>query len=245
MTKQSGLGDYLLIDSSNISGSINTVNRISGGPAALDMTDITQSAYARQGGRRDGSIEFTAYHDIVAVTGAHAILSTLPTSDRQVTYLRGQGIGSPAASCIGKQINYDPTRGTDGSLTIAVQVMSNGYGIEWGEQVTAGIRTDTTATNGASFDAGASSAFGLQAYCHLLAFTGTNVTIKLQDSSDNVSFSDVTGGAFTAFTAVGSQRIETGRALSVARYLRVATTGTFSSATFLVNCARNQTTVSF
>lgn len=245
MAKGSGLGDYFLVDGFNISGSVSTVNRISGGPAPIDVTDITQSGYARLGGRRDGSMEFTVFHDIVPTTGAHAILAALPTTDRQTTYLRGQGIGSPAASCVAKQANYDPTRGADGSLTIAVQVLSNGYGVEWGDQLTAGIRTDTTATNGASLDAGASSAFGLQAYCHLTAFTGTNVTVKLQDSSDNVSFSDVTGGAFTAFTAVGAQRIETGRALSVARYLRVATTGTFTSATFLVNCVRNQTTVSF
>ena len=32
---------------------------------------------------------------------------------------------------------------TDGSLTAAVSALGNGYGLEWGEQLTAGLRTDT------------------------------------------------------------------------------------------------------
>jgi hypothetical protein len=176
-------------------------------------------------------------------------LSTLPTTDQILTYCRGAALGSPAASLVGKQINYDPTRAADGSLTIAVQALANGYGIEWGRLLTAGIRTDTSATNGSSVDFGTgSTAFGLQAYLHVFAVTGTSITVKLQESSDDGAgdaWADVTGGAFTAATGVTSQRIETARGQTVERYLRVVTTGTFSNAQFAVAVTRNDVSVVF
>jgi hypothetical protein len=92
--------------------------------------------------------------------------------------------------------------------------------------------------------------FGLQAYLHVFAVVGTSVTVKLQESSDNSgdAYADVTGGGFTAVTAVagtGSQRIQTSRTQTIERYLRVVTTGTFSSATFAVAVVRNDTSVVF
>jgi hypothetical protein len=55
----------------------------------------------------------------------------------------------------------------------------------------------------------------------------------------------VTGGGFTAATGVTSQRIATSSSQTVERYLRVVTTGTFSSAVFAVTVVRNDTAVSF
>src|SRR6266540_1571321 len=101
---------------------------------------------------------------------------------------------------------------------------------------------DKSAYNGTGVDAGASSAFGLQAYLQVFAFTGTSVTVKLQESSDNAvgdPYADVVGGAFTAATGITSQRIETTRSLTVKRYLRVVTTGVFSNAVFAVMVAKN------
>lgn len=244
MAKQSGLGDYLLIDEYDFSGDIGSLGSISGGPALSEVTGITVSAPERIGLLRTGQMEYNAWFNPTAGR-AHDILSALPTGDRQQTYCRGLGLGSQAASLICKQINYDPTRAADGALTIAVSSQSNGYGIEWGLQLTPGKRTDTTATNGASIDGAASSAFGWQAYAHLIAFTGTDVTLTIQDSADNSSFATLTGGGFTQFTAVGKERIQGGRAATVRRYVRLATTGTFTSATFLVNFIRNDTTVNF
>lgn len=245
MAKQSGLGDYLLIDGYDFSGDIGSLSRIGGGPAASEVTGITVSAPERIGLLRDGGMDFSAWFN--PTTGrAHDILTELPYGDRQMTYCRGLGLGSQAASLVAKQLNYDPTRAADGALTLAVSAQSNGFGIEWGEQLTAGKRTDTTATNGASIDFGSvSTLFGWQAYVHLTAFTGTDITIALEDSADNVSFSALTGGGFTQLTGVGYERLQGGRTATVRRYTRVATTGTFTSATFLVNFVRNQTSVAF
>lgn len=242
MAKQSGLGDHLLVGGYDISGDIGSLSRIGGGPAALDLTDITQSAYDRDGGLRTGEIAFSSWFDKAAGM-SHATLSGLPTTDALASYCRGYGLGFPVASCVAKQIGYDGTRNADGSFSLASSMQSNGYGLEWGVQLTPGLRTDTTATNGASIDGSASSSNGAQFYLHATAFTGTSVTVKIQDSADNSSWADLSGAAFTAVTAAGWQRIAvTG---TVRRYIRVATTGTFSNAVFLVNAVRNATAVVF
>ena len=148
-------------------------------------------------------------------------------------------IGSTAACLNAKQIGYDPTRGTDGSLTLkVVQGQGNAYALEWGAQLTPGLRTDTTPTPGADLDNGASTAFGAQAYLQVTAFTGTSVTVTVQHSADNSSWSSLM--AFTAATAAPyTQRISVSNATTVDRYLRATTSGTFSSATFAVVVNRN------
>lgn len=245
MAKQAGLGDYCLIDGYDFSGDIGSLSRIGGGPALSEVTGITKSATERLGLLRDGGIDFSAWFN-PSVGQAHDILTELPYGDRQVTYCRGLGLGNQAASLVAKQLNYDPSRAADGALTLAVSTQANAYGLEWGEQLTAGKRTDTGATNGASIDFGAvSTLFGWQAYAHLIALTGTDITLTIEDSADNATFATLTGGAFTAFTAVGAARIQGGRTATVRRYVRLATTGTFTSATFLVNFVRNQTAVAF
>jgi hypothetical protein len=129
MAKQSGLGDNFYVGGFDVSGDTQQVNSVHGGPNALDFTDITQSGYGRLGGLRTGEVQWVSYFD---PANAHVILSSLPTTDTLVTYARGTALGSPAACCIAKQIDYGPTRGADGSLTAAVSVESNADGLEWG-----------------------------------------------------------------------------------------------------------------
>lgn len=250
MAKTSGLGDNLYVAGYNLSGDINAIDKISGGPAALDMTGIDKSAIERVGGLRDGGIDATAFFN--PSTGqAHERFSALPTADTIITYCRGTTLGNGAASCVAKQIGYDGKRGNDGSLTFSVSAQANGYGVEWGEQLTAGIRNDTTATNGSSLDYGATigtTAFGLQMYVHLFAFTGTSVTIKIQSSTDDGggdAFADITGATTGALTTVGATRVATATNASVERYLRVVTTGTFSVANFSCQVVRNLATPTF
>lgn len=248
MSKQSGLGDALYIAGYDFSGDIGSVGAVGGGPAALEVTGIDKSAPERIGGLRDGRIDFTAFFN-PAAGRAHPRLSLLPTTDVIMTYFRGTALGGASANLVAKQLNYDGSRGDDGAFTFAGANQGNGYGLEWGTSMTAGKRTDSTATNGASVDFGTgSTSWGLQAYLHVFAFTGTSVTVKLQESSDNGgadAWADVTGGAFTAATGITSQRIATASGQTVERYLRVVTTGTFSDAVFAVSVNRNVVATSF
>ncbi|MFC5834654.1 hypothetical protein [Nonomuraea insulae] len=247
MPKQSGLGDRLLVAGYDLSGDINSLGRIGGGHAPLEVTGIDKSAMERIGGLRDGAIEFTSYFN-PSTDRAHDRFSALPAANQVVTYLRGTTLGNAAAAMVAKQINYDGSRGDAGEFTFEVQALANGYGLEWGTQLTAGVRSDTDETEGTSYDFGEATSFGVQAYLHVTAFTGTSVTVKLQESDDDGdsdSWADVTGGGFTAATGVASQRIATAGNQAVEQYLRVVTTGTFSSASFVVVVVKNELAVTF
>jgi len=241
MAKQSGLGDALFVGGYDLSGDVGELSKISGSVALLDVTPINTSAHVRIGGLRDGQIAYKSFFN-PTLGQEHTVLSALPTADQHMMYCRGTTIGNPAACMVAKQIDYNPTRDNKGMLTFAIQADANGYGLEWGRLLTAGLRTDTAATNGASIDGTAQSTFGAQAYLQATTFTGTDVTVKIQDSADNSSFADVAGLAFTAVTAAHvTQRIATSNAATIRRYLRAVTTtsGGFTSATFAVMVVRN------
>jgi hypothetical protein len=256
MTKRSGLGARFFLGGHNLSGDVNSFS-LRGGPAPWDVTDITQLANAREGLLRDGGIDWVSYFNPESIAGgdaedrAHVVLSSLPTTDRTETLCIGTTLGDPSACVVAKQLNYDPTRGQDGSLTVAVQSQASGFGLQWGRQATAGIRTDTAATNGGCIDEGAATDFGLAAFLHVFSITGTDATIKIQESSDNGAgdaFADVTGGTFTEITAAPTaERIVTALDLTVERYLRVVTTTSagFSDLQFAVTICRNYTETKF
>lgn len=246
MPKTSGLGDNFYVGIYDLSGDINALGTVGGSVGTLDVTSIQSYGYERIGGLRTGTLEFTSLFNVDAGR-EHVALKSLPYTDVIMTYCRGTALGSPAASMTSKQINYDASRGDDGSMTFNVQAQANGYGLEWGQLLTAGIRTDTAATNGSSIDTTASKSFGGQAYLHVTAFTGTDVTIKIQDSADNSSWTDVSSFTFGSITSTTSARIQLGSTATVRRYLRVitTTTGGFTSVSFAVNVVKNTATVAF
>lgn len=251
MAKGSGLGDNFYIGGYDLSGDTQEFGEVAGGFTPLLSTTIEMSAVARQiGGKRDGRMSWTSFFNDAAGR-AHPVLSALPSADRVATYYRGTALGGPAFCLNGKQINYDGTRGEDGAYMLAVNVQGNSYGGEWGRSLTLGKRTDTAATNGTGVDFSAASAFGLQAYLQVFSFSGTDVTVKLQESSDNGgadAWADVVGGGFTQITSgPQTQRIETTRSLAVERYLRVVTTTSagFTSLVFAVVVCRNDTETLF
>ncbi len=244
MAKQNGLGDNFYVGSYDLSGDVSALGTVGGSVGVLDKTGINKFGYERIGGLRTGSIEFTTHFNDAAGQ-EHVALSALPTTDVIMTYFRGTTLGNPAASMVAKQINYDASRGDDGDLTFAVSAQSNGFGLEWGRSLTAGLRTDTAATNGTAIDTTASASFGAQAYLHVTAFTGTDCTITVEDSADNITFATV--DSFTVVSGVTSERNVLGTTTEqLNRYVRVSTTaGTFSSITFAVNLVKNTAAVSF
>jgi hypothetical protein len=253
MVKSTGLGAGLYVSGNDLSGDIGSVSGINGGNTPIPLTGIDKSAMERAGGNRDGAVNFMSYFN-KATDRAHPKLSTLPTANRIVTYChRTTTIGDEFASLIGRQIDYDPTRAQDGSLTLTVQALADGYGLEWGEALTTGKRTDTGATNGATLDYGATigqTLFGAQAYLHVFAFTGTDATIVIEDSATD--FAAATLLTFTEVSALGgantSERIETAsRTETVDRYLRVTTTttGGFTNLVFAVQVTKNEVSTVF
>jgi len=246
VAKETGLGDGLLVDGVDLSGDVGSLGRINAARATTDVTGINKSAFERRYIHKDGGIDFQGWFN---PTGLHPEISTLPRTDRIATYLRGVGSGRPAASTIAKQLNYDPTRNADGSLTLATTVESNSFGVDWGIQLTNGIITQTSAGSTTGIDFGSSTLFGAQAFVHVTAFTGTSITITLEHSTDDGAgdaYAAIPGGAFTVVSAApASQRIQTSRTQTIEDFVRVTTTGTFSNAQFIVLFTRNLTSVVF
>lgn len=247
MPKSSGLGARCFVGASDLSGDVGSLQNISTPRAVQDVTGIDKDAMERIYLTRDGAISYSVFYN-PAIDGSHPVLSALPTSDQPVTYAHRAAIGAPAAAMVGKQINYDGTRNADGSLGFTVNSQANGYGLEWGRMLTAGIAETTAAGAQAGLDYGVSpgsTAFGLQAYLHVFAFTGTSATVTIQDAADGVAWLDLADGAFAAATAPGSQRLQTARDATVRRHLRVNVTGTFTVFNFAVVVVKNTNLVSF
>jgi hypothetical protein len=242
MAKETGLGANLYIDGVDVSGDTGSVESISKAINTVEATGINKYAMERLPSHLTGKIDWSSFWN---PTGAHPVLEDLPRTDRVVTYLHKTTLGTPAACMVAKQINYDPNRAADGSLTAKVNTLSNAYWLDWGLALTAGMRTDGAATNGTGVDFESAANFGAQAYLHVFAFTGTSATIKLQGSSDNGvgdAWADIAGGGFTVVSsAPGAQRIATARNLAVERYMRVVTTGVFTSLIFAVAATVNRT----
>lgn len=313
MPKTSGLGDNFYIGGFDLSGDLSSLDQISGGPAAINVTAIKSFGNERIGGLRTGDLQFTSFFNFsgsasapsfpattvaqvstypfpvlvtisagtitdvtvngssvgstdgtyvlpalgsitvtytgsptwtwTAVGAEHDILSTLPRADTIGSYLRGTTLLNPSYCINGRQIGYDPTRDNTGNLTMKVEVQSDGYGGEWGKQLTAGLRADTAATTGAFVDDnGAGSTHGAQAYLQLVEFAGTSVDVKVRHCTTS-------GGTYAdlidlgTLTAIGGTRgTVTG---TVNRFLKVVTSGTFTLATFAVVFVRNPVAVSF
>jgi len=244
MAKESGLGDRFLVGGFDLSGDIASLESLTQPMIPLDVTGIDKSAHERIPGQIDGSMAFTAFFN-PAAGRAHPIFKTMPRTDVQMIYMHGSAVGNIAAAQIGKQVDYSPKRANDGSLIASIAAQANGFGLEWGNMLTPGLRTDTAATLGANYDFGAATSFGFQAYLQVTAFTGTDVTIKLQDATTSGgAYADITGGAFTVVTAAPFvQRIAVAGAATVREFVRVTTTttGGFTGATFAVVLVKNTT----
>src|SRR3990167_4459710 len=200
MAKSAGLAESLFVSGVDISGDVGSVDTISARSGVLDVTAIDKAAHERILSHTDGEITFNHFFNDAAGQEFATLKAKGSDADRVVCYFHGSAIGNMAAGMVAKQINYDLTRGADGSLARATQCLADGKGLEYCEQLTAGKRTDTSATTGSSLNNAASSALGLSAYLQVFSVAGTSVTVSIEQSSN-----DGGGDPFAAiltFTAV-------------------------------------------
>ena len=240
MVKRSGLSQQLYHHGNDLSGDTLALNQVASPREVFTSTGISKDAVERIMGRGDGIIEITVgFND--ATGAAHPSLSTLPTTDVVILYAMGGTIDDPCAMLVAKQVNYDPTREPNGNLTIDTQALGQGSPLEWGVMLTAGIDTDSTATNNSSKDDAASSSNGIIAVLQLNELDYGTVTVTIEDSSDNTTFASL-----AAFTAVADGNEPTAQRITatgtVNRYLRIATSGTFSNADYAVGYRRGEST---
>jgi hypothetical protein len=241
MAKSSGLGANCYVQGYDLTNDIGQIDALENGRGLLGVTGLDKSGHERLQGLQTGRIAFTGFFNDAALQ-EHVALKLIPTTDVIGTVFKTAALAAVAASLIGKRTNYPVTRAADGAMGTGTEIQSNADQLNYGLALTAGKRTDVAATNGTGVDFGTgSTTFGLVAYLHVFAFTGTSVTVTIQESSNDGAgdpYAAVTGGAFTAATGITAQRIETSLTQTVERYLRAVTTGTFSSAQFAVMAKR-------
>ena len=237
MAKISGVaGQCLAVHGYNLSGDAGAIDTCSGGHSVSDTTGIDKSAVERLALLRDGNLSYSAWWDTAALS-MYAAISTLPTTDRIVSWGLGVARGDRAACMTAKQVDFAVSRGADGGLGAKINCVANAFGLDWGYQLSTGVQTITSAANGTGVDlVDVSSDFGAIAYLHVMSVTGTSVTFHIEDSADNIDFEDIEGVAFAAVTAAAAptaQRVvSTLTTTNVRRYVRLVSAGTFTAATF-------------
>lgn len=115
------------------------------------------------------------------------------------------------------------------------------YGKAWGT-ILHGLAAASAANASTAdiFDGGAASAAGgFMFYC-LTSLDGGNVTLSIEDSADNSTYTALTGATSGALTAAGCGIVQLGTTATVRRYLRwqLALADGATTATFLIAFVR-------
>tara|TARA_Y100000310_G_scaffold145001_1_gene144357 strand:- start:367 stop:1113 length:747 start_codon:yes stop_codon:yes gene_type:complete len=239
MAKKSGLGQEFYIHGYDLSGDVGSLDGVGAPRGLLDITAINKSAVERLNGRSDATLSFNTWFND-ATEQEHAALSGLVTTDRIVLWAMGGSTGDAACAFPAKQLDYDGSRGADGSLAFSVSCVADGVAADWCALLTDGQVTHASAGSNTSRDDGAATSAGMVAYLEIVDCDSGTPTVQIQESSDNGS-SDAWTNVVT-FSSVGYASTPTAERLTmsgtVKRYLRVTTTGTFSNADFIVATRR-------
>lgn len=258
MPKKSGLGQQFFVDGYDISGDVGSLGNVSSPRSVLDVTSINRLAVERILNLKDGQMEFNAWWNpsaagsggtSTATWSEHIALSRLPQADVIALWCAESSYGGAGAGLMGKQANYDLTRGQDGSLQATVQVLGNNDPVEWGAMLTPGIVPIAVSCNtGLSIDNGVGGgANGINAFLQVSSLSNvagvsdSGIRMIIQDGSDTVTFAtymtfDTTFGSSPTTVAntsgawaapVAERRSSTG---AIGRYARMAISNTSGAA---------------
>jgi hypothetical protein len=237
MAKSTGLAQQFFVHGYDLSGDVSSIDTASSPREVLEVPNLAKSAMERLLGRSDGSLDFSTWFDDAAGL-EHAALKGLPTTDIIVLWALGSSVSDASAAMTAKQINYDGSRGNDGSLAFSVQTRATGgIPLHWGKMLSAGKITHANASSSSSRDDSASTSAGARAWLLMTDIDSGTPTVKIEDSTDDSSWADL-----IAFSAIANGNEPTAEYKTVTgtvnRYLRITTTGTFSNADFAVAIQR-------
>ncbi len=238
MAKSTGLGGQFYVGGYDLSNDIGQLDNLTLERNLIEVTGIDRSAVERLPGLYTSSIGFTGFFND-DVLKEHVALSALPTVDTQIQYHHTSTLGARACAMVARQVNYAWTRGADGALGIQSEAQSNDDFLNWGQSLTSGQENDGSGTSGTGVNmlehTATDTVFGMVAYIQVFTFTGTSVTLTIEESNDDASgdaYAAVTGGAFAAASGITHERIQTSLSQTVEDWLRLVSSGTFTDATF-------------
>jgi hypothetical protein len=149
----------------------------------------------------------------------------------------GGAVGDRTRMLKAKPSGYPISDPVDRLITANVDLQPDG-GVDAGDILKA-LASEGTGASQTSVDNGFATSNGGVLHVHYTAESGTDPTLdgKLEHSSDNSSWSDVSGGAITQMAAVGSQRLEIAAGTSISRYVKWTSTAIGGSSTPTVTYA--------
>lgn len=189
-------------------------------------------------GVKDGTISAEGYFESSTGSVDPTLNTALGASTKSLWTVYPQGesaIGSAAYHMQAIETSYSADVPVDNVVAVSAEAQSSS-GIEAGVCLHVLGAESTGTTNSSSYDGSASSTGGASAIVHCTAITATSAVVKIQDSADNASFSDII--TFTSITTAGSsERVAiTG---TVRRYVRATVTVTGAgSFTYTVSFCR-------
>lgn len=241
MAKQNGLGQLFLVGGFDLSGDVAAINTASTPRGVADNKQgINASAHERILTHADGMLEW-GVHFNDADDQEHEAFSSLPRTNRLVSWFLGQVLGAEVFNLLGKQINYDWNRNADGDLQGTVRAEADGFAGEWAEALSAGVDTHATADENVGIDHGAQTTAGGVGFLHHLGRASGTVTYRIEDSSDSTDGADGNWATLLTFdlsagaTPAAERKTVTG---TVERWTRAATAGTISNAEFAISFRR-------
>lgn len=218
---------------------------VDGNVQAIDVTTLLHTAKQFIPGLEDAKIKMKGFFSADTLndetTFDYWLMSRKRTVYPVVYFPDGGGtLGDPAYILNGLMSSYTIDSVVKDAVSIKLEFITN-QGLQ-GAKVLFPLTAETSSNAGsASLDNGAATTGGGSACLQIQAVSGTtpSMTVKLQHSTDDTNWSDVTGGSFAAANTVDGQYIEFSGTLN--RYLRVVSTisGTSPSFTYNVSVHRN------
>ena len=238
MAKSSGLGQNFYVTGRDISGDVSAIDNAGSPRQIFVTTGIDKAATERLLGRSDGNLSWTTFFNDAA-NQQHAILGSHPTTDITIIWALGTSLGSVAAGLVAKQVFHNGTEAADGSLTFSTEAQGAGSPLEWGNMVTAGKVTHSSAGTSTG-DVTAQTTVGGIGYLQIFSLGSGTPTVLIEHSSDTSNGIDGSWSTLLTFATQaqgGERKVVTG---TVRKGLRLKTTGSFSNCVIAI-CFRRAT----
>jgi hypothetical protein len=212
-----------------------------GNVQAIDVTTLMNTAKTFIPGLEDSKIKMKGFYNAETTNDQLTFDYWLDSRKRTIFpityYPQGGGtLGDPAYILYGLLTSYTIDSVVKDAVSIKNEFMTN-KGL-LAAKVLFPLAAESTSNAGStSLDNAAASTKGGSAVINVQAASGTtpSLTVKLQHSTDNSTWSDVSGGSFGALNTVSAKFIEfTG---TVNRYLRIVSTITGTTPSFTYNVA--------
>lgn len=234
-----GKGTSVLLNAYDLSAYLNSADQTISVETA-ETTCFGSSAKSYVVGLRDGSISVGGFFDGAASAVDEVITTALGGSTAAVVSIVETGaatIGNRCTVCQAHETSYQITGAVGDAVAVSAEFQidgTNSSGAYRGVVLADLASYSGTTKNYTAVDNGASSANGLIANLHVTANAAASLVVKVQHSTDNVTFTDLI--TFTTLAGTGSEhKIVSG---TVNRYLRVTWTGLSGARTVAVTAAR-------